>query len=136
MTPKAILPDVNLLLAYGWRSHLRHKQCRDWLDSLASFVTCPITELGFLRVSMSPGYRANISDALNVLHSITQRDNSSLIQCDIPASAIENVTNYKDTTDAYLVELSKKHLCRLATLDEALVNAQWAQGVAYNPFDK
>lgn len=136
MNSQAILPDVNLLLAYGWRSHLKHEQCRSWLDSVPSFFTCPITELGFLRVSMSPGYRASIDDAMRVLDSITQKNNSHLIYCDIPTSVIEKVTHYKDTTDAYLVELSKAHSCRLATLDEALVSANWAQEIAYNPFDE
>ncbi|MGK0176279.1 MAG: putative nucleic acid-binding protein [Lentimonas sp.] len=135
MSPQAILPDVNLLLAYGWRSHFKHELCRYWLDSVPSFLTCPITELGFLRVSMSPGYRASIVDAMRVLDSITQKNNSQAIHCDIPASVIEKVTNYKDTTDAYLVELSKTHSCRLATLDGALVSANWAQGTAYNPLD-
>lgn len=85
---------------------------------------------------MSPGYRASIFNTMHVLNSITQKDNSTLIHCNIPASIIENVTHHKDTTDAYLIELSKKHECRLATLDSALVNADWAQGVAYNPFDE
>ncbi len=134
MTERAILPDVHMLLAYGWRSHFKHEQCRSWLDSLPSFFTCPITELGFLRVSMSPGYRASSVDAIRVLNSITKKNNSNLIHCNVPASAIEKVTNYKDTTDAYLVELSKKNSCRLATLDETLVSAHWAQKVAYNPF--
>lgn len=135
MNYPTILPDVNLLLAYGWRSHFKHEQCRSWLDSISSFFTCPITELGFLRVSMSPGYRASFVDAMHVLGSITQKDNSQLVHCDIPASFIEKVTSYKDTTDAYLVELSRAHSCKLATLDEVLVNSSWAQGVAYNPFE-
>lgn len=135
MSHPAILLDVNLLLAYGWRSHFMHEQCRLWLDSIPSFLTCPITELGFLRVSMSPGYRAKIEDAMHVLDTIKHKNNSRLIHCDIPASAIEKVTNFKDTTDAYLVALSKIHSCKLATLDSLLASAKWAQGIAYNPFD-
>ena len=34
MSPPAILLDVNLLLAYGWRSRFKHEQCRLWLDSI------------------------------------------------------------------------------------------------------
>ena len=84
---------------------------------------------------MSTGYRASIVDAMKVLNSITQKNNSNLIHCDIPASVIEKVTHHKDTTDAYLIELSKKYSCRLATLDKGLVSANWAQSIAYNPFD-
>ena len=121
MTLTSILPDVNLLLAYGWRSHFKHEECRSWLDSLPSFKTCPVTELGFLRVSMSPGYRASIVDAIHVLNSITQKSTSNLIHCDISASFIEKVTYYKDTTDAYLIELSRKHSCRLANANKELI---------------
>ena len=132
LTP--VLPDVNLLLAYGWHSHSKHEQCRSWLDSHTSFFTCPITELGFLRVSMSPGYRASMADVMSVLNSITQKDNSRFIHCEVPVSTIEKIMSYKETTDAYLVELSKAHSCKLATLDKALVNSIWAKDIAYNPF--
>ena len=85
---------------------------------------------------MSPDYRASIVDAMHVLNSITKKNNFTLRHCDIPASAIEKVTHYKDTTNAYLIELSRKNSCNLATLGEALVNAKWAMGLVFNPFDK
>ena len=42
-------------------------------------------------------------------------------------------TNSKDTTDAHLVTLAKRHALKLATLDSALLSQPWAAGVADNP---
>jgi predicted nucleic acid-binding protein len=39
----------------------------------------------------------------------------------------------KDTTDAHLIILAKKHGLKLATLDITLVSKPWAAGIAENP---
>jgi len=39
----------------------------------------------------------------------------------------------KDTTDAHLVTLAKRHGLKLATLDGTLIGKPWAAGVAENP---
>lgn len=134
MTVSGVLPDVNLLLAFGWRSHADHQQCRAWFSSLPGFATCAITELGFLRVSMSPAYRAGHEDASRVLQSLTLQNGASFLPCDLPTASMAPVSRYKDTTDCYLVELARKHSCRLATLDEGILRASWAQGTAFHPF--
>lgn len=129
-----VLPDVNLLLAFGWRSHPEHRKAREWFAALPGFFTCPITELGFLRVSMSPAYKATQSDAMQVLGSLLSRKEAVFLPCDLPASGLPAVSGYKDTTDSYLVELARKHSCRLATLDEGILAASWTQGGAFHPF--
>lgn len=63
------LLDVNLLLACAWQSHAEHAKARAWLERQKSFATCPISQLGFLRVSLSPGYRASFADALAALRT-------------------------------------------------------------------
>ena len=134
MSSPRILPDVNLLLAFGWRSHTDHQHCRAWFSSLSSFATCAITELGFLRVSMSPAYRASYQDASRVLQSLTVQEASSFLDCDLPTSRMAIVSRYKDTTDCYLIELARKHSFKLATLDEGILKAPWAGGIAFHPF--
>ncbi len=136
MSKACVLPDVNLLLAYGWRSHANHVECRAWLARLPKFVTCAITELGFLRVSMSPAYRASFADAMEVLASLTARRAASFLDCDLHTVSMPAVSSYKDTTDSYLVELARQHSCRFATLDEGILKAPWAKGVAVHPFLK
>ena len=136
MKRPVILPDVNLLLAYGWRSHQQHEDCRKWFFRLPRFATCAITELGFLRVSMSPAYRASHEDALMVLDSLKQRSACSFLDCNLPADQMSPVASYKDITDSYLVALARHNACRFATLDEGILAAPWATGVAYHPFRK
>lgn len=134
MSSLPVLPDVNLLLAYGWRSHPDHLKCRSWILGLSGFATCAITELGFLRVSMSPAYRASYQDASRVLQSLTTLQSASFLNCDLPVFQIAPVSSYKDTTDCYLVELARKHSLRLATLDEGILGASWSKSTAFHPF--
>ena len=134
MSAPPVLPDVNLLLAYGWRSHADHGRSRAWFAGLSGFATCPITELGFLRVSMSPAYRASFEDATAVLKTLTTMGTAGFLSCDLPTAPMAPVSRHKDTTDAYLVSLARQHACRLATLDEGILKAPWADGVAFHPF--
>lgn len=136
MSRSCILPDVNLLLAYGWQSHARHEECRAWFSRLPKFATCAITELGFLRVSMSPAYRADYADALKVLASLTERRSATFFECGVSVVGMPPVSSYKEITDSYLVELARHHSCRLATLDEGILKAPWAKGVAFHPLKK
>ena len=127
------LLDVNFLLACAWQSHANHANARAWLEAQESFATCPISQLGFLRVSLSPGYRAGFADALAALEDITIRKGAQFIADDLPGAKVHPVTSYSDMTDAYLVALAKAHGLKLATLDGALCGKAWAKGVAENP---
>ena len=127
------LPDVNLLLAVGWASHTDHAEAKAWLFGLERFATCPITELGFLRVSMTPGYRADFASAMTVLEALKNLPAAEFLPATESAATLLPVSRYRDTTDAYLVALAQAHGCRLATLDEALLAAPWAQEIAFHP---
>lgn len=127
------LLDVNFLLACGWISHARHADARAWLESLAAFTTNPLSELGFIRVSMSPGYRATFADAQAALGNITARPEARMVPADFPVAKLPALTAHADVTDAYLVELARAHGLKLATLDDVLCRKPWAAGVAENP---
>ena len=129
----SVLPDVNLLLAYGWQQNPFHAQCSSWLEGLVDFALCPITELGFLRVSMSPAFRASFDGASQILQTLRSLPGARQIPCDIAVSLMPQVGSYKDTTDAYLESLAKQHSYRFATLDEGILTKTWASGIAYNP---
>jgi predicted nucleic acid-binding protein len=58
---------VNFLLACGWSSQARHTAARAWLEARASFTTSPLSEPGFIRVSMTPADRASFADAQSAL---------------------------------------------------------------------
>jgi len=129
-----ILLDVNLLLAFGWKSHPEHRRVRQWVLSLDSFATCPITELGFVRVSMSPGYRSTFEAAREVLAAIKGLGAATFLADTVSVLSLPSVASHRDTTDAYLCRLARANECRLATLDKKLVSADWALGVAFHPF--
>lgn len=127
------LVDVNFLLACAWRSHADHAKASAWLEKQESFATCALSQLGFLRVSMTPGYRAGFTDALAALDDITARRGARFLADDLPAKALPPVTSHADTTDAHLVALAKAHGLKLSTLDKALCQKPWAKGIAENP---
>ena len=126
------LLDVNLLLASRWTTHVDHVAVRAWLDEQAEFHTTPIVELGFMRVSLSPGYSATWQDAHRSLLSLYSRAAHRFLADDLSATASPE-SSYKDTTDAHLVRLAVHHGLKLATLDMALLAKTWASGLAFNP---
>jgi len=126
------LLDVNLLLASRWTTHPDHEAVRDWLDAQPEFHTTPIAELGFMRVSLSPGYSASWEDTRESLASLLARSAHRFLADDLSATDSPE-TRYKDTTDAHLVRLAARHGLKLATLDKALLTKPWAKEHAFNP---
>ena len=127
------LLDVNVLLACGWSSHGKHSLARAWMERQRRFATCPLSELGFIRVSMSPGYRASFADAQAALADITSRPQARFIDANLRATQLPALANHSDVTDAYLTELARARRLKLATLDDRLCTKAWAAGVAENP---
>jgi uncharacterized protein len=68
------LLDTHALLALAWENHVHHRIASNWLDSIISFSTCPITQAGFVRISSNPafGHGIEVSDAFRVLDSLLQ----------------------------------------------------------------
>ena len=130
------LLDVNLLLACGWQTHTEHAQALGWLGDEAEFFTCPLVELGFIRVSMGPAYRASFADAVEALSAIKRRANARAIPVDFDATKLPPLSAHGDVTDAYLALLAREHGLQLATLDVPLTKKPWALGVAFRPFEK
>lgn len=127
------LLDVNMLLACAWSSHAHHVRANQWLNSVAAFVTAPITQMGFLRVSMSPAYAASFSDAQSALQSILRLRSHRFVQDGVSADSLPMLSTGKDVTDAHLVRLAASHGVKLATLDDQLCNKPWAVSLAENP---
>jgi predicted nucleic acid-binding protein len=66
------LLDVNFLIACGWQSHADHVRASRWLSRAKSFATSPVSEMGFLRVSLSPAFGARFEDAIAALEAIVR----------------------------------------------------------------
>lgn len=126
------LLDVNLILASRWTTHRDHLAAKSWVDSVGEFHTCAITELGFLRVSLSAAYEANWDETQEALLKLHGRPGHRFLSDEVNGTAAP-ATDSKDTTDAHLVTLAQRHGLKLATLDVALIAKPWAAGVADNP---
>ena len=127
------LLGVNFLLACGWSSHVQHTAARAWLEAQPAFTGCPLAELGFVRVSMTPGYRASFADAQAALANITSRTQARWVSADLRAAKLSPLASYTEVTDAYLIEMARAHGLKLATLDHDLCQKPWAAGIAENP---
>jgi uncharacterized protein len=123
------LLDVNALIAYGFRRHVLHDQVASWMLSRMTdeFLTCSITELGFVRVlGNSRTYGMSVARARELL--IALKADSGLIfgfVADgndisfLPAWAIQSA----QTTDGHLVQLAESNGAVLATLDKSIPGA-------------
>jgi uncharacterized protein len=125
-----LLLDVNALLALGWMEHEAHEAVVKRLSVRRppKWATCPITQLGFVRLSstvgvfsrtLTPGQAQSALAGLCVdsRHRFFG-EHPSVVDCDFSA-----LSGPRQTTDAYLLALTRYHGLRLLTLDRRLVNA-------------
>ena len=103
------------------------------LNSAAAFSTAPVTQMGFLRVSLSPAYGASYGAAQTALQAILELKTHQFLTDSVPADSLPTVTHGRDVTDAHLVCLASSQGLKLATLDEILCRKAWAVGIAENP---
>jgi predicted nucleic acid-binding protein len=111
------LLDVSTLIALIWPSHVHHTQASAWRKA-KTIALCPITELGFLRVSTSPAFNATMSDARKALEGFLAEEKPEFIAADSRALSGEVAPSSVKTTDWYLANLAAAHGMKLATLDQ------------------
>lgn len=121
------LLDVNVLIALTWPTHVHHTPARRWFDENAAsgWATCPITQLGFVRLSSNPKFIADAvppRDAIAMLARLVALpghrfwSDDVAVTADGPFAALALV-GHRQTTDAYLLALAQRHDGKLATLD-------------------
>ena len=115
------LLDVNVLIALIWSTHEDHARARAWMAG-KSVALCPITELGFVHVSTSPAFNANMKDARETLRAFIRDESPEFLAADARALDGQPAPNSKATTDFYLANLAAAHGMRLATLDEGIAH--------------
>ena len=107
-------------MALLWKDHEHHQRAKTWQDSLDQVAVCPITELGFLRISSQPARGASVTEARRMLQSWKETRKPRFIPCDMEALEMTEPGSWKHTTDFYLASLAHKHGLQLATLDEGI----------------
>lgn len=112
------LLDVSTLLAWLWQDHEHHGRVTRWQKG-QSFAICPITELGFLRISTQPVFGATMDEAREMLSVWHKKILPQNIPCDLPVLRSQAAPVSGKTTDYYLASLAEKHGMRWATLDES-----------------
>jgi predicted nucleic acid-binding protein len=86
-----------------------------------SLVTCPLSELGFLRISTGRVFGSSMGDSRQALISFIQTNNVEFLPADLPAIG-SHPSSSAEVTDIYLAELAQKHGMKLATLDAGIVH--------------
>ena len=121
--------DVNLLMALLWESHEHHRTARAWLRRVTHFTTCPVSQLGFARVSSHPllGYSMSPDQAFGVLRRFLSDSRHRFVpddlSCEDRVVRTDLMSGASQVTDHYLVALARQHGLTLATFDEPLARA-------------
>jgi len=111
------LLDVSTLMALLWQKHEHHVRVTDWQQGL-DLAVCPITELGFLRISSQPALGATVEEARKMLRDWKHARKPAFLPCDIEALQGDPPPTSGRTTDFYLANLAKQHGRQFATLDQ------------------
>jgi len=121
------LLDVNALLAMAYERHNDHDRMMRWYASLApsksKLMTCAITEIGFIRVSLQAGFENDVREAIGTLHGLKQSSRIPFVMITdaIGAEKLPKfVSGPKQVTDGHLVTLASENNLRLATFDKAI----------------
>ncbi len=116
------LLDTNLLIALTWPNHTEHRKARQWFRGAPRFATCPLTQLGFCRISTHVKYAASAADALAAIGAWIAHPAHEFWPDDLLLNdnLVPAIGGHQQFTDAYLLALARKHSGRLATLDAAI----------------
>ena len=114
------LLDVNVLLAAIWDEHPNHQRAFEWIKD-KNLAVCPISELGFIRISTNAksSFNAPMEKARELLKRFLSERNSARIPDNLPALE-SNPQKSDEVTDSYLAELAARHEMKLATMDDGI----------------
>jgi uncharacterized protein len=127
---KTALLDVNILTALLWPAHEHHDLAHRWFAARASarWATCPLTQLGFVRIVSNPAFSR---DALTPVEALVLLDDNlrhaghEFWPDSVPVPpAVKGMEpglhGYRQLTDAYLLALAHRRKGVVATFDRGL----------------
>ena len=126
------LLDVNVLVAWGWADHADHGRVEKWLareraNPTSLFLTSPIPELGFVRISVQRAEgQISVADAAEALTGmvVALGGKHAFVSDDAASRRFPPwCTTASRTTDAHLAALAANQGAKLATLDERIPGA-------------
>ena len=123
------LLDVNALIAYGFRRHDFHDRVGAWIRSRKGghFLTCSITELGFVRVLGNVrAFGVDVAHAKSLLLEL-KAWKAMPLEFIPDGNDISSLPKWAKSsgqiTDGHLAQLASAHGAVLATLDEGIPGA-------------
>ena len=131
MTVGVPLLDVNVLVAFLWPPHLHHRAARSWFVQAQprGWATCPITEIGCIRVLAQPAIsqgRLNVWSATALFREFAEDDRHLFWPDDLSASdpslaaTLPHLQGPGQLTDRYLLALAAAHGGTFATFDRSV----------------
>jgi toxin-antitoxin system PIN domain toxin len=125
-----VLLDVNVLIALADVKHEHHRRATQWfgMQKANGWATCPLSELGFLRIVSNASYGSGampLDQALEYMAEFANMPEHRFVPDSIPAVeathlSLSMLKGHQQVTDAYLLALCRKHDLKLATLDHKL----------------
>lgn len=116
-----VLLDANVLIALVVDEHVHHTAAENWFTgSSESFATCPITQGSLMRLLLREGQSAATAQA--VVKGTAAHPRHEFWPDDVAYSdvALRGIAGHRQVTDAYLAQLARAHVSRLATFDQAM----------------
>jgi len=113
------LLDVSALMALLWKTHAHNQRVSEWEDGL-DLAVCPLSELGFVRISTQAVYGLSVEDARKALKDWKTKRHPALVPCDLAVLDTDAPSAGSKTTDFYLASLADAKGMRLATLDQSI----------------
>ena len=131
-SPAPYLLDVNVLIALAWPLHVHHVIAHAWFERTGqqSWSTCPLTQLAFVRISSNTkiiSAAVSPSAAVQALGKMVALAGHVFWADDLQVNDLASFTSralvgHRQVTDAYLIELAKRHKGKVATLDAGLAD--------------
>jgi uncharacterized protein len=136
------LLDLNVLIALTEPGHEQYRRAQEWFISSGheSWGVCPITELGFVRLTTNPAFRPGprtLEQAIAILQALRERPGYWYREIaeswvSVTAPFARRIFGHQQVTDAYLLGLAIKDDGVLVTFDRGLkylAGAEFARNV-------
>ena len=120
------LLDISVLIALCDPNHVDHQRVSTWFEKTGAnaWVSCPITENGFVRILSNPSYpglSGSVSAALNLLQILRRHkghafwpDDYSVVDGTVDLS---RAIGHRQITDLYLLGLAARQKGKFTSLD-------------------
>lgn len=124
------LPDLNVLVALAWPSHIHHAAAHEWFAQQRNYgwATCPITQSGLVRLSSNSRITSDAVSpevALKLLKKLTELPDhqfwpDAVALGDAVIFQKGCLLGHRQITDAYLFSLAIHNNARLITFDKGI----------------